>query len=213
MRSLFTVALALCVTAVSAGAGNTVTFTFVGTKTLGGTDYHVWDMLVTCTTDWTDAIISVELTTGSFYDNTEWSIPSHTEVQSEVWVAFPDVEWDTCVTSPTAWNDGVAVVFGAGDPNATPPIPPTPIMDSDTMSYSWADTDDDGAQTNYMVARITFTTDADGDITGIQFDKDTAGTGVSFDEYYVLDGVILPEPATMLLLGLGGAGVLLRRRR
>ena len=84
------------------------------------------------------------------------------------------------------------------------------IEDPDYFSLTWYDTPDDGAGT-WLLAVVTITTNSMGTITGTNYDADTAATGVDF-AFEIVNGQIVPEPATMAILAFGASLTLFRKR-
>ena len=76
------------------------------------------------------------------------------------------------------------------------------------IGLSWFDTRDTGSGT-FLIAQITLTEDAKGAISGTSYDIDTAGVGVPIERLWIDRGVIVPEPAILILLAVGAP--LLRR--
>ena len=74
----------------------------------------------------------------------------------------------------------------------------------EVMDWSWYDTSNDGAQT-WLAARVILTDDAVGVAYLQNFDVGAPGQAQ-------LAEVPIPEPATLVLLGFGALGALLRRR-
>ena len=210
MRKFVTIVVVFSLTAMAANAAITYDFSFVGTKSISATNYNVYDLVVTVTgtyedvngdtqtSDWTSAVMDIDLTTGSFYQD---AMGSNTEPPA-AWIAMvPSLEWDTYAAVP------------AGDPSVAS-FAGTPVLDATNYDASWFDSADDGTGT-FTVARLTVTTDADsnGDFTGTVYDRSTAGTGVDIVGWSVDGGNFIPEPATMGLLAMGSLALIRRRRR
>ncbi len=201
-RNVALLAAAVIFAALTAGAqaGIIPSFEKVTSVNIGGTDYNVWDMMVEVDPDWTTTDMDLTLTSGEMFHETE--VGSNTEPNPAFFASFPDLEWDTYAATPGGHARSASF---AG----------TTVMDATTFDAVWFDSVTGEAGT-FRVARITLSTDANGDISGnVFFAKpgETEPGKVSIDEYLIEDGEIVPEPATMALLGLGGIGVLLRRRR
>ncbi len=151
------------------------------------TPYNSWLMYGTTTTDWTKASIEIVLTEGTM---------SH-EGGGGFFVPAADAYsfWDT----------------GGVNPNFNPFYYSDWIEDPDYFSLTWWDLPDDGAGT-WLLFILTITTDAMGTITGTNYDADTAATGVDF-AFEIVNGQIIPEPATVVTLLLCASGLLRRRRK
>ncbi len=202
-RNVALLAAAVIFAAATAGAqaGYIITtFDKVTSVNIGGTDYNVWDMMVEVDPDWTTTEMNLTLTSGEIYQETVGG--SNTEPNPAFFASFPDLEWDTYAATPGGHARSASF---AG----------TTVMDATTFDAVWFDSVTGEAGT-FRIARITLSTDADGDITGDAFfaiPGETEPGKESLDDYYVENGNILPEPATLAIIGLGGICVLLRRRR
>ena len=186
--------VAVLVMAVSANAAISTSFVLVTAGSVTG--YDTWEMRVTTDTDWTNSIMDLTLTSGTLYQD---GVGGNTEPNPAFFTVFPTLEWDTYAAVPAGYP---ALAGFAG----------TPTIDTTGFDASWFDSVSGGAGT-FTVARITLSNSAAGTITGKSYDIDTAGVGVSFDEWSIVGGEIVPEPATMVLLALGGLGVLVRKKR
>ena len=189
--------------AATANAAVSTYFTDMGTHSAGGADYRVWDMMTEVTTDWTNARLDLILTSGTLYQHPVSEFGSDVEGNPAAIGMYPDVEWDTYVASPIDWTTAPAL---ADDP---------PYMSDTSITASWFDSIV-GVGGTYRIARISLSTDAQGTLTGKVYDVETQGVGVVIDVArfgLVKDGEIIPEPATLMLLAIGGIGALLRKRR
>ena len=200
MSKYLSIAIALGMTA-TAGAAVSTYFEKVKEVNIAGTDYKVWDMKVDVDADWTNERMDLVLTAGQMYQDafgTDREPPLY--FCGAAFLCVTDVDWDTYLTVPRGYS---APVSFAGDP---------PYMDTTSITASWFDTLEDGPGT-WRIARITLSDDAAGDITGETYTTEAPGVGAPFDEYYILNGEIIPEPITLSLLLAGGLLSLLRRRR
>ena len=187
--------------AASANAAVKTTFEKVNTLDIGGTTYKIWNMMTDVGSDWTNARLDLILTSGTLFQQPPTLLGSDTEPNPALFPGFPDVEWDTYVTTPGGW---AAPVGFAGDP---------PYMGDTSITASWFDSVV-GTGGLYKIAQIALSSDAAGTITGKVYDVHNAGEGVPLPaELYIADGEIVPEPATLVLLAIGGIGALLRKRR
>jgi len=137
--------------------------------------------------------------------------------------SFPNLAWDTFITTGadpvpggltnTTDNDTVVGLgyLGAKTFNAT------------TLDVAWAPaplpatpppTGTPGSPINYLIARITLSDNATS-VTPVTFavdDLDSVGSYAIYN-FSVAGGYLVPEPATMGLLAMGGIGLLVHRRR
>ena len=199
MKRFLPIVVVLALAAVTANAAISTEFVLVGEGTVTG--YNTYDMVAHCTTDWTNARLDLVLTAGSLYQH---FAGSNVEPSPLFFPGFPELEFDTYLTVP------------AGNPDV-PGFGGVTQCDTAGIGASWFDSVDDGPG-SHVVARITLSQDAQGlltapaGVTGTNYDVDTTGVGVDY-EFDIIDGHIVPEPATLALLAFGGLAVLIRKRR
>ena len=193
MKRFLPIVAVLALAAVTASAAISTEFVLVGEGTVAG--YNTYDMVAHCTTDWTNARLDLVLTAGTLYQH---FAGTNVEPNPLFFPVYAELEYDTYLTVP------------AGFPNV-PGFGGTTQCDTAGIAASWFDSVDDGAG-SHVVARITLSTDAQGSLTGTDYDVDTTGVGVDFAAP-IVDGHIVPEPATLAVLAFGGLGVLIRKRR
>jgi PEP-CTERM motif len=151
--------------------------------------------------DFTNAVLAVDLTIGTVHDP----------------FTFLGVEVDGNIFSPgsgdtfVAANDSTAVVGCPALCAAVFPSPFDTILGPTMLRIAWtspfADTDDIG--TGLPIGRFSFTSDAVGTwqlLVNNAADDQALITGV------VVNGAMVPEPASLGLLSLGGLALLRRKR-
>lgn len=196
MKKSLAIVVVLAMAATANAAVNTTFEEVLPTPGTAPTGYRVWNMMADVTTDWTNARLDLILTSGTLYQD---SYGSDVHPNSDFYGMVPTLEWDTFTTVPGGYPAAVGVADGG--------------MTDTTIAMSWFDSVV-GTAGIYQIARITLSTDAAGTITGKVYDVETAGVGVPLPaELYIEDGAIVPEPATLVLLAIGGIGALLRKRR
>ncbi len=187
--------------AATANAGVTTYFVEQAPQTIDGNDWRVWDMMADVGSDWLNVRMDMVLTSGTMYQNIYGSDIHPSDVLVDV---FPDLAFDTFATVPGGNTFTVGVADGG--------------MTETEIHMSWFDKVE-GTGGIYRIAQITLSTNANGDLvptvlaSNKNYDWDTAGFGVRFDEWYIEEGAFVPEPATLVLLAIGGIGALLRKRR
>ena len=157
-------------------------------------------MLVDTDTDWTNAYLNITLSAGSFFE--EATFGTDTEPNPALIPVFPDLAYDSYLDTPAAYPSVASFAPGK-------------VISPTVYDVSWFDDPNfpDGPGVGQQIAQLTLTPDAQGTVYGIVFDIDTAGVGVEVLGYSVVDGHIVPEPATLALLASGGICVLLRKKR
>ena len=191
----------LAVTSLAANAGTLIStgFTKTNTVSVGGTTYKVWAMQVTTDDNWLSSYMDIDLTSGSLYQNIVWG--GLYDPNPVIFMMIdPDLEWDTYVA----------------DPDRYPTLPGTagtPVCTTADFDVSWFNYQDDDGPGTHFIAQITLSADSNGNIIGESYDPDYDVLGASHFEYYIINGEIVPEPATLSLITIGAIGVLLRRKR
>ena len=183
--------------AATARAGNISSFALSQAVEIGDTSYNVYDMMVTCDYDWTNSRLDLSLSQGSLYHD---AFGSFTEPSPAYYSFAPTLRWDTYLAVPGG-HPNVASLFGRV------------AMEADRLGASWFNTDVTNIGT-FKIAQLTLSADAVGSLWGTTYDAGTAGVGVEYSAE-ILDGDVVPEPATLglLLAGASAGGAVPRRRK
>ncbi|GAB4194441.1 MAG: hypothetical protein Kow00105_08650 [Phycisphaeraceae bacterium] len=150
--------------------------------------------------DWTAIALKVDLTAGSVYNGA----PDSNLPQDGFWAFFPDLEFDTWFGVPGDGTNGVA--GGAGDLGGGPLNVSGTGVDAISITAFNTTTTDTGP---VRIANVSLTDDAAGTWAIIVAFGD--GTLLR-DSGTVAGGALVPEPASLALMGLGGLAALRRRR-
>ncbi len=142
--------------------------------------------------DWTSSALVVDLTSGTAYQDAFGGDAPYTPA---LLVPFPSVEFDTYVGIVNGVGNGIA--GGAGDLGGGPLS-----LNANQISVSWFNTGTDDTAA-VRIGMITLSTDAAGTWKLLSGGVITEGT--------VEGGALVPEPASLALLGLGGLAALRRR--
>ena len=169
------------------------------------TGYVTQDLVITTDSDWLGAQLVVQPdATGLIYQDDM----GNTNPQSPnpaFFSAFPTLEFDTYVTDG---NLGQSVsTTGAVDLGG----PASAIFDGDELSIAWYTDATDNIGT-FVAARVTLADTAGGTWKFLATAFPAEGPRVELMDGTIVGGV-MPEPATMGILALGGLIALKRRRR
>jgi len=194
MKNICFALLIVLGTSVSALAATTTSFVQVSTGTFNDaalTGFSTWAMRVNADTDWTNADMTIELTSGSMNHIESGGFAGGPE-------AGPQGLGDTAVFSPVTTLGDITAGAGANtavDHTETP----------NTFSGSWFNTETTDIG-DFDIAMITLSDDANGSllyrtISGALVEEGGFTIG-SKSVVVIRNGAIVPEPTTLALAGL-----------
>lgn len=219
MRYIATLIALVAVAGVaSAAVEPTLTYTTGGVTGYNTTDISI-DIAATfldvnsveCSNDWTSAkLIVTPGTTGQVFQDDLFGTGSMIPWGSGQIGYQPSLAYDTIITDSVLVDrtrPGTIATLGASGEEGS-----VAVFDLDELELYWytSNTDDIGAM--YM-ARVTLANIATGTWEFEAFDASSAEVSVVTQTGAIVDGFLVPEPATMLIMAIGGIGVLARRRR
>ncbi len=187
-----------------------ITFPFVPPgPVIGNLDgFIVNDLIMNTTIDWTATFLQVNLTSGSIFQEKEGFGQNGVtlgQTDPNGFSFLPSSEFDSYIFDPHG---------GAQIQSACAAIGPCPHtqFDTSTIDISWnsagADTSDLGI---FSIARVTLSPDANG--TAFVASLVSGAASRVETDFLIQNGHIVPvpEPASVLLLGLSGLGLMRRR--
>ncbi len=202
MRYIATL-IALVAVASVASAAMTGGFSENTTGSAALSGYTVYDLVINTDVDWTSCILTVNAP-GSIYQNGLGA--NFAPLSAWIGVA-PDLEWDTYAAG------GSFSTASVSGPAASFTSPPAPVMDNSNILVTFY-TDATTNTGSVDLARVTLATIFTGGSWSVEiYNADSASVPAMQMGGSIVNGVWIPEPATMLIMAIGGIGVLARRRR
>lgn len=180
-------------------------------NTLDG--FRTFDLSIDFTGEYSGSQILSVLSTGTFYQD---AVGSDSPPNAAFFGTFPDLEFDTFFAqggSTSGTTVGTLGVGGGGGPVNIDGTLTDLLVDSTTLQAQFNPSGSDfiADRSDFLVARITVSDDANGTFQFLASANDDIPAPNAFGELAIVDGELLPEPATAALLGLGGLAMLRRR--
>ena len=178
-------------------------------------NHTVNDLVINTTLDWTSAIVSVNAPGAIYQDSFEATDPitgGPLPPPANFLAMVPSLEWDTYICGGQ-FSDKDPAPAGTAGATASYTLPPNPICDvNDVLATFFTTTTTDIGIIE--LTRVTVSSAFTGGSWSIAiYDASSAEAPVLEATGTIVEGVLVPEPATMLIMAIGGIGVLARRRR
>jgi hypothetical protein len=164
------------------------------------------DLTLTTTADWTATALLITLSSGQLFQEGEGFGANGITLGQPApagFVPLPSSEFDSYIFDP---HGGAAIAGAAGDVGGD-----VQQFDTAEVDISWNSAGADAADTGtFAISRITLSNDANG-TAALAFTVAGVGSAI-VQNFVIVNGAIVPEPASLALMGLGGIAALRRRR-
>jgi hypothetical protein len=206
MRYIATLIALVAITGVaSAAVEPTLTYTIGGVA-----GNNTTDISINAGIDWTSAVLVVTPdATGQIFQDTFFGAPNDNPPASGQIAFQASLAYDTFISDGQLVDrTKTGAISTVANGQATPVLQSTDLID---LGWFTTNTDDLGAMT---LARVTIAAGATGTWSFQAFDASSASEAAWVGSGTIEDGMlVIPEPATMLVMIGGGLGFLARRRR
>lgn len=162
--------------------------------------YVTNDVMLDVDSDWLSAILIVTpTTTGQIYQN---ALGGDGPPNPALFPAYATLEYDTYVSDGLGGIPSMAAAVDYGYSSI--------VFDADELALTYYTT---ATETGLLhMARVTLSVEAQGEWTFVATASPEGGPKIIAGGP-IVDGYMVPEPATLGLLAIGGLGVLIRRKR